>query len=93
MILGIKEFRERIREVSSGEEVVIVTHHGKRVGRYVPENLRKPAGDINMSDWTKEREEFGRKWRARTHNWQQLLRDIGTPDDEISALEVTDSCS
>ena len=44
MKMGIKEFRERISEVSLGDEVVIVTHHGKRVGRYIPEGNRKPAG-------------------------------------------------
>ena len=62
MKMGIKEFRERIGKVSLGDEVVVITHHGKRVGRYIPERVR-PAQDIDLVTWAKEREEFGRQWR------------------------------
>ncbi len=91
--MGIKEFRERISEVSLGEEVVIVTHHGRRVGRYIPEGLRKPAADIDMKAWTREREESARQWRARTPNWRELLREIDTPEFEIAEIEDSDRCS
>ena len=64
MKMGIKEFRERIGEVSLGDEVVIVTHHGKRVGRYIPDGLRKPAADIDMKAWVAEREASAKAWRA-----------------------------
>jgi antitoxin (DNA-binding transcriptional repressor) of toxin-antitoxin stability system len=93
MKMGIKEFRERISEVSLGDEVVIVTHHGKRVGRYIPEGLRKPAANIDMTAWVKEREEFGRRWRAHTPNWRELLREIDTPEFEIAEIEEADRCS
>lgn len=93
MKMGIKEFRERISEVSLGDEVVIVTHHGKRVGRYIPEGNRKPAADIDMKTWIAEREEFGRRWRARTPNWREMLREINTPEFEIAEIEAIDRCS
>ncbi|KPF60090.1 hypothetical protein IP88_16255 [alpha proteobacterium AAP81b] len=91
--MGIKEFRERISEVSAGSEVVIVTHHGKRVGRYIPEGLSKPAADIDMKAWVRGMEEFGRAWRARTPNWRELLRDCDTPEAEIAELDELDRCS
>lgn len=93
MKMGIKEFRERISEVSLGDEMVIVTHHGKRVGRYIPEGLRKPAADIDMAAWAKEREAFGHRWRVRTPNWRELLREVDTPESEIAELEERDRCS
>ncbi len=93
MKMGIKEFRERISEVSLGKEMVIVTHHGKPVGRYIPINLSRPAADIDMKAWVREREEFGRQWRARTPNWRELLREVDTPEFEIEELEALDRCS
>jgi hypothetical protein len=91
--MGIKEFRERISEVSLGDEMVIVTHHGKRVGRYIPDGARKPAANIDMKAWVKEREESARQWRARTPNWRELLREIDTPEFEIAEIEAADRCS
>ena len=93
MKMGIKEFRERIGEVSLGDEVVIVTHHGKRVGRYIPDGLRKPAADIDMMAWVAEREASAKAWRAKTPNWRELLRDIDTPEFEIAEIEADDRCS
>lgn len=93
MKMGIKEFRERISEVSLGAEVIIVTHHGKRVGRYIPETLSKPAADIDMNIWRRDLEEFGHAWRAHTPNWRELLREIDTPESEIAELEELDRCS
>ena len=93
MKMGIKEFRERIGEVALGDEVVIITNHGKRVGRYIPDGLRKPAADIDMAAWVQEREETARLWRARTQNWRELLREIETPEFEIAEIEASDNCS
>jgi antitoxin (DNA-binding transcriptional repressor) of toxin-antitoxin stability system len=93
MKMGVKEFRERFSEVSLGDEVVIVTHHGKRVGRYIPEGIRKPAADIDMKAWKQDLEEFGQNWRARTPNWRDVLREIDTPEFEIAELEDIDRCS
>lgn len=78
MKLGIKEFRERISEVSAGEEVVIITNHGRRVGRYIPERPR----DVDMDAWVREREAFARKWRADTPDWRDRLRNAGLDPDE-----------
>lgn len=83
MKMGIKEFRERISEVSLGDEVIIVTHHGKRVGRYIPER-RKAAEDVDMQAWVKEREAFRDAWRARTPDWRERLKAAGL-DDELDA--------
>ena len=70
MKMGIKEFRERIAEVSAGDEVVIVTHRGKRVGRYIPERLHRPARNVDLEKWVIQGEESSRRWR----------RSIGAPD-------------
>lgn len=43
MKMGIKEFRERIGEVALGDEPVILTHHGRRVGQYIPDTIRPPT--------------------------------------------------
>jgi hypothetical protein len=93
MKMGIKEFRERIGEVSLGDEMVIVTHHGKRVGRFIPDSFRKPAADIDMKAWLKERMEFGRRWRAMTPDWKERLRELGEPEEDIAELEAMDRCS
>jgi antitoxin (DNA-binding transcriptional repressor) of toxin-antitoxin stability system len=92
MKMGIKEFRERISEVSMGDEIVVITHHGKRIGRYIPERTR-PAEDVDVSAWAKERIEFGRKWRAATPDWQSKLRAGGFSTEEIEELETLDRCS
>ena len=92
MKMGIKEFRERISEVSVGDEVVVVTNHGKRVGRYIPERIR-PAEDLNLDEWAKEREEFGRRWRAATPDWRDKLTSTGFSAEEIAELETLDRCS
>jgi len=83
MKVGIKEFRERISELSLGAEVVIVTHHGKRVGRYIPEQSRKPAENIGIEEWAEERKRFAREWRARTPDWRERLAAAGIPPEEI----------
>jgi len=83
MKMGIKEFRDRISEVSAGDEIVVVTHHGKPVGRYIPELRRKPAENVDLDEWVKEREAFSRAWRARTPDWRARLAAAGVPPEEI----------
>jgi antitoxin (DNA-binding transcriptional repressor) of toxin-antitoxin stability system len=92
MKMGIKEFRERISEVAEGDEVVVVTHHGKPVGRFIPERLRQPK-DIDIEEWAREREEAGRRWRSMTPDWRERLRAFGIPEEEIAELEEMDRCS
>lgn len=93
MKMGIKEFRERIGDVALGDEPVILTHHGKRVGQYIPDGARKPPTDVDMGEWVKERLEFGRRWRARTPDWREQLRALGEPEEDIVELEKLDNCS
>ena len=92
MKMGIKEFRERISEVALGDEPVILTHHGKRVGQYIPDTIRPPTV-TDTKAWLAERRAFARRWRAETPDWREKLRAIGTPEDEIATLEVDDRCS
>ena len=92
MKMGIKEFRERLGEVADGDEVVVVTHHGKRVGRYVPERARAPR-DIDLDRWMAERIETGRRWRTATPDWRERLKAFGIPDGEIADLDADDRCS
>ncbi|WP_374943351.1 hypothetical protein [Sphingomonas sp.] len=92
MKMGIKEFRERLGEVALGDEVIVLTHHGKRVGRYLPERLREPR-DIDLDAWVREREESARRWRAVTPSWRERLAAFGIPEDEIAQLEADDRCS
>jgi antitoxin (DNA-binding transcriptional repressor) of toxin-antitoxin stability system len=92
MKMGIKEFRERIREVSLGDEMIVITNHGKRIGRFIPERTAE-APDIDVKAWAREREEFAKRWRAKTPDWQAKLRNFGIPEDEIGELEAGDKCS
>ena len=92
MKMGIKEFRERISEVALGDEAVILTHHGRRVGQYIPDAIRAPTMTDSKA-WLAERRAFARNWRAITPDWREKLRLIGTPEEEITALEADDLCS
>lgn len=90
--MGIKEFRERLGEVALGDEPIVLTHHGRRVGRYIPE--RTPvAPDLDVDAWMKARSDFGRRWRAATPNWRDILRGMGESEKDIAALEAEDRCS
>ncbi|MBW8785564.1 MAG: hypothetical protein JF593_13160 [Novosphingobium sp.] len=93
MRMGIKEFRERIAEVATGDEVVVVTHRGKRVGRFVPERARQKPGDVDVHGWAEERERFGREWRSATPDWKERLAVAGFTSEEIAELDADDQCS
>ncbi|MBB4153672.1 hypothetical protein GGQ80_001578 [Sphingomonas jinjuensis] len=92
MKMGIKEFRERLGEVAIGDQVIEVTHHGKRVGRYMPERLRT-APDIDLDAWAKQRVDAARRWREQTPDWRERLKAFGIPADEIEGMEADDQCS
>jgi len=82
MKLGIKEFRERLSELAHGDEQVVVTHHGKVLGRFVPER-RKPAEEIDLDAWTEQIEQSQREWRENTPDWRERLAAYGLgPDGE-----------
>ena len=91
MKMGIKEFREKISEIALGDRPVVLTHHGKRVGQYIPDAIRQPTV-TDPKAWLDECEAFGRKWRAATPDWREKLRAIGTPEEEIAELEADDRC-
>ena len=92
MKMGIKEFRERIGDVALGADVVVLTHHGKRVGRYLPDRARAPR-DVDLDAWVREREQTARAWRAATPDWRERLLSIGFAADEVAELEADDRCS
>jgi hypothetical protein len=92
MKMGIKEFRDRISEVALGDKPVVLTHHGRRVGQYIPDLIR-PRTVIDGKAWLDERLATARAWRSSTPDWREKLRSVGTPEDEISALEDDDRCS
>ena len=82
MKLGIKEFRERLSELAHGDQQVVVTHHGKVLGRFVPER-RKPAENIDLDAWAEGIEQSQREWRAKTPDWKERLAAYGLgPDGE-----------
>lgn len=83
MKMGIKEFRERISEVAEGDEVVVITQHGRRVGRYVPDTgCRASVEDVDA--WLERRERHQEDWRARTPDWQARMIAFGlSPDGEL----------
>ena len=92
MKMGINEFRERIGELAMGDETVVITHHGRRVGRYIPDRFREPK-EVDAKAWIKEREEFGRSWRATTPDWQERLRTAGSAVGGIEELKAPGKCS
>lgn len=92
MKMGIKEFREQLGRVALGDEVIVLTHHGRRVGRYLPEGARARR-DLDLDAWVKERAATGRRWRAGTPDWRERLRAFGITDAEIAELEADDRCS
>ncbi|RHW19183.1 hypothetical protein D1610_03480 [Sphingomonas gilva] len=74
MKMGIKEFRERISEVTELGEPVIVTHHGREVASYFP---RKPKDPKKV----KRAAEAIRRWqsdmKAKGVDLEDMLAGIG----------------
>ena len=86
MKLGIKEFRERIAEVTASGEPVVITHHGKPVASYAPfkrkdpEAVRKTAADIGQ--WQTE-------MKAKGINLESILAGLGL-DSWGEPVDVSD---
>lgn len=57
MKMGVKEFKERISEVTERGEPVVVTNHGRVIANYFP---RKPKDSQKI----KEAADSIRKWQA-----------------------------
>ena len=80
MKMGVKEFRERFREVALGDEPVVVTHHGRVLGRFVPARAHAP-GEPDIGKWADARRKFAEKWRAETPDWAERLASYGLDED------------
>lgn len=80
MKLGVKEFRERFSEVAQGDESVIVTHHGRVVGRFMPEKRAKLSRE-EIAEWAAQMSEAQRRWRANTPDWRERLAALGMDED------------
>ena len=82
MKLGVKEFRERFSELAHGEEPIVVTHHGRVLGRFLPERKAAPTR-IEIKGWLEEMQDFQRRWREQTPDWKERLAAYGLgPDGE-----------
>ena len=86
MRMGIKEFREKISEVTASGEAVVVTNHGRPVASYAPfkpkdpEAVRRAAEEIRL--WQE-------KVRAEGVDLDAILADLGMnpwgePLDDVS---------
>lgn len=62
MRMGIKEFRDRLSEVTKGTAMIDVTHRGRIVGTFTP-RLRDPekirAAAASIERWQNEMKERG----------------------------------
>lgn len=76
MKLGVKEFRERFSEVAHGDEQVIVTHHGRVLGRFTPEKRAKLSRE-ELSEWAAGLSESQKRWRENTPDWRERLAAYG----------------
>ena len=81
MKMGVREFRERISEVTSGTEQVVVTRNGAVVGRYTPIVPAKPAESIDMQAWLDRIQNFQTVWKSETPDWRQRLASIGLDEN------------
>lgn len=80
MKMGIKEFRERISHVASGEQPVAVTHRGRVVGHYLPVAGPRVEGD-DLDGWLDARRRFRERWIGRDPQWAEKLSEIGLDRD------------
>jgi antitoxin (DNA-binding transcriptional repressor) of toxin-antitoxin stability system len=73
MKMGIKEFKERISEITASGEPVVITNHGKPVASYMPFKRKDPK---KVKDAT-----------AAIRKWQKDLRAKGIePEDLLAKL-------
>jgi antitoxin (DNA-binding transcriptional repressor) of toxin-antitoxin stability system len=84
--MGIKEFREKISEVTASGEAIVVTHHGKPVASYAPfkpkdpDSVRRAAEEVRL--WQESQ-------RAQGVDLDAILADLGMnpwgePLDDVS---------
>jgi antitoxin (DNA-binding transcriptional repressor) of toxin-antitoxin stability system len=71
MKLGIKEFRERVSELTNSGDPVVVTNHGKPVASFAPFRRKDP--------------EAIRKAADEIANWQAEIRAKGIDPEKILA--------
>lgn len=75
--LGIREFRERLSELASGTDFVVVTNNGSEVGAYLPKRWLRDVGQA-------------RKASESVARAQQELRARGLDlDKELAAMGLS----
>lgn len=86
MRMGIKEFREKISEVTAAGEPVVITNHGRPVGSFAPFKRKDPKK-------IKEAADEIRKWqdemRAKGIDLDAVMADLGL-DPWGVPLDVSD---
>lgn len=71
MKMGVKEFKERISEVTASGAPVVITNHGRPVGSYAPFKPKDP--------------EKVRKAAEEILRWQNEMRSKGVDLDAVLA--------
>lgn len=47
--LGIREFRERLSEVTNGTDLIVVTNNGVEIGAYLPKRWLRDVGEARKA--------------------------------------------
>lgn len=86
MKMGIKEFREKISEVTALGEAVVITNHGRPVASYAP---FKPKNPDAVRQAAQEVQLWQEKVRADGVDLDAILADLGMnpwgePLDDVS---------
>ena len=74
MKMGIKEFREKVSDVAEGDVPILVTNHGRIVGRFIPARATTPS--VDMQKWLDARRRFRTNWQAANPDWMDQLLDL-----------------
>jgi antitoxin (DNA-binding transcriptional repressor) of toxin-antitoxin stability system len=74
MKMGIKEFRERISEVTEKGDPIVVTNHGREIATYLP----RRAIDIEAAHKAAEEiKEWQARMRAKGVDLDSVLAEMG----------------
>jgi antitoxin (DNA-binding transcriptional repressor) of toxin-antitoxin stability system len=84
--MGIKEFRERISEVTASGEPVVITNHGKPVGSFAPFKRKDPK---KIQETAEEIMKWQDEMRAKGIDLEAVLSGLGL-DPWGVPLDVSD---
>jgi antitoxin (DNA-binding transcriptional repressor) of toxin-antitoxin stability system len=79
MQIGIRELKERLSEVVSGNQHVVVTKNGRVMGEYRPATIVMPSAD--RAAWLENRVAFRTRWKAETPDWVDRLTRCGMDEE------------